>query len=690
MILFDEDWDNHPGAIVHNATTNESFKKLAYVYKKRGIKNHMFLLALHDPDLEFVDPHSSDLTMMQMLAIAKEARENYWYYLREIIKLDATGSPEPMSVIANRGIIAQAWNFWNYVNTMFITIRQKGKSLSHDILYTHVLHLSGTNAKINLLTKDSVLRAGNVERMKDLYAGLPESVRTASNNDKMNTDVIENTVLGNEMKILLAQKSKVAAINVGRGNTVTVHGVDEVSYDYNIDLSLPAMLAAGTTAKKIAMENGQPAGTCLYTTVGYLDSKSGAFAYELYEGGVRWSDEFYDLPNREALKDLLQNQCTGIMDLMIIEFNHSELGMTDDELRDAIKAAGASGVQAEVEFLNKWQKGSSTSVLSRDLIKTISKSEVEPLHTEISPNGFAIRWYVDKELYKSKPFVFGLDLSEMIGSDSGALVALDPVTGETIFAGDYNTANINDFGEFIFWILETYQESVLIAERKSVAMAVIDQIYNLFGKDENIFKRIFNKTVDNGDIYNMNRGLISMYEQYTPERQGFGYMTSGSGPQSRNALYSKLTTVGELLGNVMRDKALTHQIIALEMKNNRIDHSSGEHDDLVISYLMCYWFLVTAKNIDYYGLNKNSILAVVDSGDNDAYVENRKQTIRIAEMINEINDILTVMLNEPNPIIRSRHLASIRRIKRQIGDVEIKTLNIEARLEEVKEKYDRR
>ena len=80
MILFEEDWEKYPNAIVHNSTTNESFKRLAYVYKKRGIKNHKFLLALHNPDLEFVDPHSPDLTMMQMLAVAKESRENYFFF----------------------------------------------------------------------------------------------------------------------------------------------------------------------------------------------------------------------------------------------------------------------------------------------------------------------------------------------------------------------------------------------------------------------------------------------------------------------------------------------------------------------------------------------------------------------------------------------------------------------------------
>ena len=62
MILFLQDWDKYPEAIVHLSTKNQSFIDLANIYKKMGVKNYYFHLALHDPDLEFVDPFDPNLT----------------------------------------------------------------------------------------------------------------------------------------------------------------------------------------------------------------------------------------------------------------------------------------------------------------------------------------------------------------------------------------------------------------------------------------------------------------------------------------------------------------------------------------------------------------------------------------------------------------------------------------------------
>lgn len=689
MILFENDWDDYPNAIVHNNTKNTSFLRLSYIYKKRGVKNHLFLLALHNPDLRDLDPHSPDLTFVELLAVAKEARENYWYYLRECVRVTIPGSIEPGYFEANRANIAHAWNFWNYVNTLTILIRQKGKSLQHDVLSNHLLHLSTNKSNLQLLTKDSNLRSENTERIKDLYLKLPLALKTANKKDKQNTDIIENTNTGSTMKILLAQKSIIAAKNVGRGPTIVVHSVDELCYDYNIEESLPAMLSSGTTAKRLAMAAGRPAGTCLYTTVGYLDSKSGAFGHKLYKGALDWSDDFYDIPNREELHKIIVNNTTGIMDLMLIEFNHKELGMSDKELAVAIRAAGASGVKAEVEFLNKWAMGSSDSALTRKQIKIINESKVEPIHSEIGANGFVLKWYKYKEDYIDKPLVIGMDLSEMIGNDSGSLVGLDPITGETVVTGDYNTSNINDFGEFVYWFLDKYTRSVLIGERKSVMLAIFDQVANLFGKSDNIFKRLFNKSTDDREVVNLISYDKDYLRAYNIARKGFGYMTSGSGSQSRDNLFNKLLDSVDLLGNVMKDKLLISQMTKLEKKNNRIDHVNGEHDDMVISYLLVQWLLTSAKNITYYGLNKQTILTAVISGD-DKDIADRKIRERNESIVYSINKILLDMENEESNMVRLRYIMRIKMLKKELVNYESKTLNIEGRLEEITNKHNKK
>lgn len=685
MILFDKDFINHPTAIVHNETKNKSFIKLSNVYKKRGIKNHLFLLALHDPSLKDLDVHSPDLTFVQLIAVAKEARDNYWYYLRECVRIEAFGSTIPVRYTANRANIAQAWNFWNYVDTFLILIRQKGKSLTHNVLYNNVINLTGTGASIHVLTKDSKLRQDTVDSIKSLYSLLPAPLKTKPAKDKQNIEVIENTALNNTMKILLAQKSKLAAVNVSRGSSLTITGVDEVAYDYNIKLSLPVMLAAGTAAKKMAKANGQPSGTCLYTTVGYLDSDSGKHAFKIYNGATRWCDEYYDLPDRETLQELVKNNSKGIMDIMLIEFNHSELGMTDQELRDLIRETGATGVQAEVEFLNKWAKGSTSSALSRKIIASIDKSKVEPLHTELLGNNFSINWYEESYKYINTSFVMGLDISELLGQDGGSLVAMNPVTGKIVFTSNVSVANINDFGEFLHEVMKKYSKSILIGERKSVMMAVFDQLLNLFGEDDNIFKRLFNLSVDTRDMNRVIRSNKDALNLYIEEKRGFGYMTAGSGPQSRNALFNKLSEMCELLSVGLRDKLLINQLIKLEKRNNRIDHRTGkdEHDDSVIAVLLCYWFLRNAKNLSYYGLDARSVLTLVESGDLGEDVDKRIKLEQQELAYSKITNLLNELEAETNVLIQNRIKMKINIANREVGLDKPKTLNIQSRLQTI-------
>ena len=111
MILFLDDWvSKHPYAILDLQTKNTSWIRLAKIYQTMGIKNHAFMLALHNPSLQNIDPFDPDLTQDQMIAISVEAKENPWYFFREILKLSAQGSSS-VPVRANRFNVALWWLF---------------------------------------------------------------------------------------------------------------------------------------------------------------------------------------------------------------------------------------------------------------------------------------------------------------------------------------------------------------------------------------------------------------------------------------------------------------------------------------------------------------------------------------------------------------------------------------------------
>ena len=69
MILFLEDYKNYPNLIIDTQTTNQSFLRLAGLYKSMGVKNHAFILALHDPTLQGIDPFDPNLSDEYRLAI---------------------------------------------------------------------------------------------------------------------------------------------------------------------------------------------------------------------------------------------------------------------------------------------------------------------------------------------------------------------------------------------------------------------------------------------------------------------------------------------------------------------------------------------------------------------------------------------------------------------------------------------
>ena len=108
MIVFKSDWRKYPNAIVDTKTPNQSFLKLAALYRDMGVEHYYFHLALLQPALQGVDPHDEDnLTLEQKAMILYECDNNPWYYLREIVLVKGAGMTiDDCRFRANRSNIA--------------------------------------------------------------------------------------------------------------------------------------------------------------------------------------------------------------------------------------------------------------------------------------------------------------------------------------------------------------------------------------------------------------------------------------------------------------------------------------------------------------------------------------------------------------------------------------------------------
>lgn len=279
--------------------------------------------------------------------------------------------------------------------------------------------------------------------------------------------------------------------------------------------------------------------------------------------------------------------------MVLLEFNHRQLGYTDDWLRRKIADSLADEVATKADFLNIWIEGSESSPLPKEVLSIIRSSAAIESYDEITTYGYIVRWYVPQEEVEDKcstrSLVMALDTSDAIGNDDIAMIIRDAITGEVIAAGNYNETNLVVFAEWIARWLIDYPNIVLIPERRSSAVMLIDYLLQILPlKDVDPFKRIFNWVVDGYDVNStslkqilstpLSRRDPSIYVKYKKE---FGYATASSGRSARDNLYgTTFLAAAKYTGKYARDKTLINQILGLIRKNNRIDHRDGEHDDM--------------------------------------------------------------------------------------------------------------
>lgn len=617
MILFLKDWYKYPTARPDWETPNSSFLDLAKIYKSMGIKNYFFHLALINPELKGIDPFDPMLTDAQMGAIALEAKINPWYFFREILKIKPQASANPIQFRASRGNIGMYWAFFNHIDLILIQPRQTGKSVGTDALSIYLLFVATENTRINMLTKDENLRRQQVERLKAMRDYLPAYMNHHNpREDYDNTFMISCKLFNNEYSTAVPRNNEDAANNIGRGSTAPISFIDEPPFIPFIDVIVPAMLAATTAAVEEAKKFGSHYGNIFTTTAGKKDTRSGKFIHEMLQNAMIFDErKLFDCDNMFAAQELVKDNTPDGGCIMNMTLSHRQLGYSDAWLRDAIIRSKATGEAAERDFLNRWTSGGLSSPLSTELNNLLRQSEIEPLFVEKVKRNYTLNWYIPyeriDEFMRCNDCTIGLDTAEGIGRDSMAFVMIDNRTLRVVATLNVSETNVINFAEFIADFLVKYPRTTLIPERKSTGITIIDMLLiklPMLGEDP--FKRIFNTAVDEG-LHLEKEEFKVLYNSIDTRprnhadkyKRRFGFATAGDGRFSRNGLYeSTLVRAAKLTNQHMYDKRLIDEITGLIVKNDRIDHKSSGHDDMVIGWMLAAWMLLNGRYLDMYGI----------------------------------------------------------------------------------------
>lgn len=665
MINFEEDYKTHK-FIIDYSTKNLSFVRMSSVLKRMGVSNNKFMLVLTQPELQGVDPHSKNLTQDQMIRIAYECKVNPWYFFREVIRIPSAGG-DPVYYKLNRANLALIWLFLNNVDIFLTMPRQIGKTIGTIGLIVYMMYIVGENLNIGLFAKGTNLRQENVDRLKELRNCLPSYLYKKG--PKFNTDNqegLEYKALKNKYITFVSQSDKKTAMAQGRGQSHGFQHWDEMAYYTNNNLSYEAASSATNTAMEQVRKAGIPCSNIITTTAGRLSDPWGRYAHSIKSDCIRFSEKLYDCINEEDLHNVVK---VGSGNQMVyLEFSYKQLGKTEEWFKRVTR--GKSPDVIACDFLNQWIHGAGDSIIPKDMLDKLKQHSSEPVACTFL-DSLLLRWYVnpelmDREEFRQIPFIIAADTSDNIGRDFTTLVMINPTDMSVVMTCRCNQTNLAYIAKCIVKLMQKHTRSILIPERNKNGAMLIDLILHAFEEDYHFdpFSRIFNTYVQNYTSSSPSFKTLDIANGNV--RKAFGFNTTSSAT-SRKLLYTAvLSTAVNNNYNRIFDTHIIDEICTLTVKNGRIDHETGGHDDTLISYLIACYFVMYGKNLHMYGIQPHEILKENEDPNDDPFERDlqNKIKIRIAQIEETLDKNVSPMLK----ITLENELGYLRSISKSEAD----------------------
>lgn len=611
-----------------------------------GVKNHYFFLALYDKSLLNVDPHSKDLTTEQRLRIAYECKINFWYFIREVVRVPVVGQESGTRFILNRGNLALYWSIMNDVDIGYIQPRQTGKTIGTQILVCYVEYIWGSSLDVGMFTKDSTLVQDNVARLKGIRDCLPKWMVTKSTADGERKEGLYYAALKNSYKTFTSANDENGAYRLGRGCTMAFIHFDEIAFmNYNwivVPTAANSMLAASRNARAAGMVSPM----IFTTTAGNPDTRMGAFALGILQSAMPFTETLYDLKDRAELLQVISRSSTRAAPMLYLEFSYRQLGFTDEWFKENASRSGASQDDINRDFLNIWQSSSESAILSEEIRRRLIASKREPNYTEIIDD-FLVKWYVPESQVAQAtciPMIMGSDCSENIGKDFTTFTIVRVSDLSVVATFRCNNSNTMEIARFIVNVLLKYTGITFIPERQNTGIVITDfVIEELQKRNINPYTRVYNDVIQNMQEPKYKDINIYDYNNIPANIRGmFGYRTGGaSSGTSRSLLYKQVMFKAlELNADKIFDRTLITELVNLTTKGGRIDHTNGKHDDQVISLLLACYLIFYGRNLDRYNISGASVLSTIAADGSKISQNTRVSQRHIKQRIAELEALL--------------------------------------------------
>ena len=584
-------------------TKNKSFLDMHHYLKSIGISNNEFMLTLIDPDLDGIDPHDPHLNMYYKQKIFRECLCNYWYFIREVVRVPSSGA-KPSMYKLTRGNLALSFCQCLNFNIFYEAPRQQGKTVSADIRYLYIYNFGTTNSKMAFLHKGLDGAKDNLKTLKDIRDLLPPYLIMKERQlpdgkvlrGKNNESEILNPFNNNDIKVFASATNKAKAASLLRGKTLPIMWFDEYAFlPYNDTIYMNAA-PAYKTASSNAKANGSPYGILITTTPGFMTTPEGQEAYNTKEMATKFSETWYDKTYDEII-DIVKSNTKS--DFVYIKYTYQQLGCSTAWFNEMCVLLKNSWSDIRREILLEWATGVDNSPFKEEDLDTIAGLVRQPINITYLLGKYRFETYMQADT-RTYPPLIGVDVSAGYKQDSSTITIIDSCTTKVLGCMNCNYISTLDLARCIEFIVKNWMPNAIVnVERNGgFGSTVIAKLIKM-GLKNNLYYEIKDQIVEE------RQDGIHAYKQKI--------RTKVYGLNSTKSIRQLLIDI--LLERVEnhKDKFLSpiiyNELLGMEIKRNgKVEHSSATHDDQIFSMLMALYMWYEGVNMaERFGLKKTSI-----------------------------------------------------------------------------------
>lgn len=469
-----------PQVYYQMSTTNKSFLNMHYILKSLGLKNNKFMLSLLDPDLAGVNPYDPHLNAVMKGKILREVMNNYWYFIREVVRVPAPGMPTGAPYQLHRGNLALNYCMMYNFNVFMELPRQQGKTVSACCRYLWIYNFGTTDSEITFLNKKMDDSKLNLQRIKDIRDLLPSYLRmdqqfSTFGNRKLkapsSVETMKNPSNSNIIKTAPSARTKILAANLLRGRTLPLWWGDEwafIPFNETIYLNtIPAYKTAALNAKKM----GKPYGILFTTTPGILTTEEGMAANRMRLLATPFNELWYDMSYQQIMSILNANEMSNFI---YIRYTYQQIGRDEKWFTDICTDLQWKWDVIRREILLEWSENPENSPFTREELEAVSRLVRQPVDSKLIPifnKTYVLNIYDNtiplKADYTPKyPPIIGVDVSGGYNQDASAITIIDSHTTRVIADFKNNSISPIDLARVIFQIVTRwYPNAVINVER---------------------------------------------------------------------------------------------------------------------------------------------------------------------------------------------------------------------------------